>query len=60
MEDMTMTKIYMVEILNHSTDSDVNEVRYFTTRAKMNAYIKKMSAMYSILIYSITTITADE
>ena len=60
MEDITMTKIYMVEILNHSTDSDVNEVRYFTTRAKMNAYIKKMSAMYSILIYSITTITADE
>ena len=55
-----MTKIYMVEILNHSTDSDVNEVRYFTTRAKMNAYIKKMSAMYAILIYSITTITADE
>lgn len=55
-----MTKIYMVEILNHSTDSDVNKVQYFTTRAKMNAYIKKMSAMYSILIYSITTITADE
>lgn len=60
MEDMTMTKIYMVEILNHSADSDTNEVQYFTTRAKMNAYIKKMSAMYAILIYSITTITADE
>lgn len=55
-----MTKIYMVEILNHSTNSDTNEVQYFTTRAKMNAYIKKMSAMYAILIYSITTITADE